>query len=133
MTNRRKILIVDDHSDLRMLLVTTLIDLDADIHEASDGAEAIAKAKTLRPELILMDVMMPGGIDGTQACEVIKSDPDLKDYTKVIFISARGQTYDKEIARRAGGDAYIVKPYSPMELVDVVEEILERFPASEKQ
>lgn len=131
MSNRMKLLIADDHSDLRLLLVSTLIDLDVEIHEASNGEEAIAKAKAIRPALVLMDVMMPGGVDGTQACQAIKSDPDLKDYTKVIFVSARGHLYDKEMARRAGGDGYIVKPYSPLKLIDMVEETLEGFQPNE--
>ena len=70
-----RILIVDDQNDIRRLIRMSLELDDHEIHEASDGAQGLALAQALRPDLILMDVMMPGGVDGLQACRELKADP----------------------------------------------------------
>lgn len=120
MADRPRILVVDDHHDLRELLVETLSHLDADVHEAATGMEAVTQARALHPTVILMDVMMPGELDGLQACQLIKQDPDLAPRCRVIFVSARSHAADRAAAVRAGGDGYFVKPYSPADIVDTV-------------
>ena len=77
----------------------------------------------MRPDLVLVDVMMPGSLDGYQVCQKIKMDPETAK-TIVILLTARGQQSDFEMGRRAGADAYLTKPFSPLELLDTVEDKL---------
>jgi CheY-like chemotaxis protein len=74
---------------------------------------------------MLLDVMMPGGLDGYQVCEEIKLDPDLRN-TMVILLTARGQRTDIERGQAVGCDAYLVKPFSPIELLDTVDRLVTR-------
>ncbi len=118
----RKILIVEDQADLRKLVRMTLEFGDVEIHEAADGATGLHLARELRPDIVLLDVMMPGELDGYQVCERIKSDETLAG-VRVVLLTARGQQTDLEQGRKAGCDAYLVKPFSPLELIDKVEEL----------
>jgi len=113
---RRQILIVDDQSELRKLIRMTLEPLDCDLHEAETGLEALAKVRSLKPSVVILDVMLPGGIDGYQVCQAIKSDPQTQQ-TRVIMVTARGQKSDIEEGLRVMADCYLVKPFSPMQLV----------------
>jgi len=115
----KKILIVDDHADIRRLIRMTLEFEDYDIYEAEDGATALLLAEALRPDLVLLDVMMPGDLDGLAVCRRIKGDPLLQG-PGVILLTARGQAQDCEAGRLAGADAYLVKPFSPLQLIDVI-------------
>ena len=80
--------------------------------------------ETLDFDLAVFDVMMPGGLDGYQVCEKIKADPILRDATKVILLTARGQRTDLERGQTAGCDAYLVKPFSPIDLLDTVDRLV---------
>lgn len=115
-----KVLIVDDHSDIRRLLAITL-GKDYELLEAEDGASALDIVRRHRPRVVLLDVMMPGEIDGLQVLEKIKNDP-LNRGTLVAMVTARGQAADGDEARKRGADAYFVKPFSPLELVSWVRE-----------
>ncbi len=119
----KKILMVEDHSDIRKLIRMTLEFEDFEIHEAADGLTGVIKAQALRPDLILMDVMMPGEIDGLQACRRIRADDALKN-TPLVLLTARGQAKDREVGMEAGASAYLVKPFSPLELIDLIEKLL---------
>lgn len=116
----RKILIVDDHSDIRRLLTITL-GREYEILEAEDGSSALEKVRHHQPDLVLLDVMMPGELDGLQVLDAIKSDPRTKN-TVVAMVTARGQVADGDEARRRGADAYFVKPFSPLQVVSWVRE-----------
>lgn len=120
---KTRILIVDDQGELRKLVRMTLEYADYELHEAENGARALELLEVVRPELVVLDVMMPGGLDGFQVCEIIKSRPEARK-TRVLMLSARGQKTDLEQGRRAGADAYLVKPFSPLELIDKVEKLL---------
>ena len=120
----RKALIVDDQPDIRKLILMTMESEDFDLHEADNGEDAWQVAQKLRPTVVLLDVMMPGGLDGYQVCEKIKGDPSLKGITKVILLTARGQRTDIERGESAGCDAYLVKPFSPIELLDTVDRLV---------
>lgn len=122
-----RILIVDDQPDIRKLISLTLQHLDdAELFEASNGSEGWRMAQDIKPDLMLLDVMMPGELDGYQVCEKVKSDPVLGKHTKVILLTARAQKEDLEAGQRAGSDAYLTKAFSPLKLLDVVDEMLER-------
>lgn len=113
------ILIVEDQPDLRKLLRVTMSLGDVEIHEAENGQAALNMARALHPDVMLLDVMMPGGLDGFQVCSRIKSDPDMKN-TRVVILTARAQATDIDAAQKAGADAYLSKPFSPLELIDLV-------------
>ncbi len=108
------ILIVDDNSDIRRLLNIVLGQQNR-LLEASNGREALQILARERPTLVLLDVMMPGEMDGLQVLDAIKGDPELKD-TVVAMVTARGQTCDSVDAYRRGADAYFIKPFSPRDL-----------------
>jgi CheY-like chemotaxis protein len=124
-----RILIVDDQPDIRKLIKLTLQHLDdADVHEASNGSEGWRLAQDLRPDLMLLDVMMPGDLDGYQVCAKVKQDPTLGGHTKVIMLTARGQQEDLAQGTKAGSDAYLTKAFSPLKLLDLVDNLLGRNP-----
>jgi len=120
----KKILIVDDQPEVRELVEVTLSIGDYQILQASSGDEALALTRIERPDLVLLDVMMPNSsIDGFEVCRRIKSDPVLHQ-TVVIMVTARGQEQDLQIGKAAGADGYFTKPFSPLELMSKVEEML---------
>jgi len=121
---RRAALIVDDQPDIRKLISVTMEMEDFDLHEAENGEDAWRIAKNLRPSVILLDVMMPGSLDGYQVCETVKADPILREKTKVIMLTARAQATDLERGHSAGCDAYLVKPFSPIELLDTIDRLV---------
>ena len=119
----RKLLIVDDQKDIRDLIRTTLEFEDFELHEADNGAAALHMAQAMRPVLILCDVMMPGELDGIQVCERVKKDAALRSI-KFVLLTARGQKSDLAAGEAAGCDAYLVKPFSPLKLIDTIEALL---------
>lgn len=115
----RKILIVDDHADIRKLIRMTLEFEDYQVFEASDAVSAVSTAAELRPDLVLLDVMMPGEFDGLEACRRLKTQMGDRA-PHVMLLTARGQARDREAGREAGADAYLVKPFSPLQLIDSI-------------
>ena len=113
----KTVLIVDDHADIRRLIRMTLEFEDFDILEAADGAAALRMTETIWPDVVLLDVMMPGEIDGLEVCRRMKANPALAG-VKMIMLSARGQARDREAGLQAGADAYMVKPFSPLQLIE---------------
>ncbi len=115
----KKILIVEDHVDIRKLLRMTMEFEQFEIHEASCGDVGLQMARELLPEVVLLDVMMPGPLSGLDVCRCIKSNPDLR-HTKVIMLTARGQAEDRRDGESAGADEYLVKPFSTLQVLDAV-------------
>lgn len=115
----KRVLIVEDQADIRELIRMTLEMEDLEVHEAKTGPEGLDVAQRLQPHLMLLDVMMPGGLDGFQVCERIRADARLKRI-KVVLLTARTQTEDRARGMKAGADEYLVKPFSPRELLGVV-------------
>lgn len=115
----KKILIVEDHADIRRLIRMTLEFEDCEIHEAANARDGWALARQVKPSVVLADVMMPGDGSGLDLCLAIKLDPALAG-TRVIMVSARGSSTDREAGLKSGADAYLVKPFSPMELLALV-------------
>lgn len=114
---KKTVLIVDDHADIRRLIRMTLEFENCQILEAADGESALLSAGATRPDVVLLDVMMPGQIDGLEVCRRMKADPAL-DGVQVILLSARGQARDREAGLKAGADLYMVKPFSPLQLIE---------------
>lgn len=119
---RGKLLIVEDQPDIRKLIRMTLEFEGYELLEADNGAEGLRQARAARPSIMLLDVMMPGELDGYQVCEKIKTDAELTG-TRVIMLTARGQQADIEQGNRAGADAYLTKPFSPLELIDTIDRL----------
>jgi two-component system phosphate regulon response regulator PhoB len=80
-------------------------------------------AAAIKPDLMLLDVMMPGELDGLQVCQRIKSDPELKAI-KVVLLTARGQQKDREAGTQVGADEYLIKPFSPLQLIETLERMV---------
>lgn len=120
MADRKVILIVEDQSDIRKLIRMTLEIGYSELHEADNGEAGWHMVKALRPDLVLLDVMMPGSLDGYQLCQKIRQEPGLR-HIPVILLTARGQQADFEMGRQAGANAYLTKPFSPLELIDAVD------------
>jgi two-component system, OmpR family, phosphate regulon response regulator PhoB len=119
-----RVLIVEDQTDIRKLIRMTLEFEDFEIHEASDGALGLSMARAIKPDIVLLDVMMPGELDGLQVCHHIKQDPATR-HIKVVLLTARGQARDREAGKEAGADEYLVKPFSPLQLIETIERLLQ--------
>jgi CheY-like chemotaxis protein len=119
----KRILIVDDESHIRLLLHRTLEELElegVEIHFAEDGLQALAKARDLKPDLILLDVMMPG-MDGMDVCAAVRKDPKLAG-VHVIILTAKGQSHANDA--ETGPHEYLTKPFDPDEIVMRAAEVL---------
>ena len=119
-----KILIVDDQPEVRELVEITLRSENFRILQAQDGENAINIARKEKPVLIIMDIMMPGKIDGIEATLILKNDPETKEII-IIILTAKGQKGDIEKGYKAGAEDYFVKPFSPLDLIKKVDEVLE--------
>lgn len=119
-----KLLIVDDNSEMRKLLRLTFSTGDYEILEAEDGNQAVNIIMRENPQIVLLDVMMPGELDGFAVCNFIKSST-LK-YTWVIMLTAKGQQEDIDTGWQIGADFYVTKPFSPLALIELVEKLVVR-------
>ena len=104
-----KILIVDDEENIRTLVQMVLEKEGYELHEASSGTEALAKAKTIKPSVMILDVMMIGK-SGYEVCEELRRDPETKDIY-VIFLTARGSSISEITGKKKGGDDFLTKPF----------------------
>lgn len=118
----RRILIVDDEADLVETIKLRLETGGYEVVTASDGAEALTKAKGDKPALILLDVMMPK-LNGYQVCRELKSDSACKDIP-VVMLTAKTQQTDKFWGREVGASDYITKPFEFSALLDIIEKYL---------
>ena len=117
-----KVLVCDNENVLRALVREALDGGRYEISEARDGHESIERARDLEPDVIVLDMMMPGR-SGIEVLEELRSDPSLGE-TPVVVLTARAQAADREAASRAGADYFLAKPFSPARLVSVVEDLL---------
>ena len=120
---RDTILVVDDSPDIRLLMRVAL-GKRYQLLEAESATAALELIELHQPRLMLLDIMMPGAMDGLQLLDLIKGDARLKNII-VGMITARGQTMDDLNARKRGADAYFVKPFSPREVVAWVDSKLQ--------
>ena len=116
MTNR--ILVVEDQEDLRGILRDLLTGSGYDVVEAADGGEGVAKAKSERPDLILMDIQLPV-LNGYETTQQIRADNNLKAIP-IIAVSSYAMKGDQDKAHASGCDHYVTKPYSPIQLLKVI-------------
>jgi two-component system phosphate regulon response regulator PhoB len=121
---KSKILVVDDEPEAVELVEFNLKQAGYDVISAADGAEALKKARTAVPRLVVLDLMLPE-IDGLEVCKMLRRDPDTAKIP-IIMLTARAAEVDRVLGLELGADDYISKPFSPRELVLRVKKILER-------
>lgn len=117
MSDKKTIVIADDEPNILSAVYDTLSD-DYDVITATDGKLALAAIKKHVPDMVILDVMMPG-IDGVDVCRMMKNDSKLSSIP-VIFLTAKGQMMDIERGFKSGIDAYIIKPFSPEKLMEKI-------------
>ncbi|MDA7557544.1 response regulator transcription factor [Flavobacteriaceae bacterium] len=123
-----KILLVDDEPDILEIVGYNLSTEGYQVITANNGLEGVRKAEKERPQLIILDVMMPE-MDGIEACEKIRQLPELKD-VMITFLTARGEDYSQVAGFDAGADDYITKPIKPKVLMSRVKALLRRYKES---
>ena len=128
MVNKQKILIVDDDENIAELISLYLTKECFDTMMVHDGEQALAAFDTYHPNLILLDLMLPG-IDGYQVCREVRT----RSGAPIIMLSAKGEVFDKVLGLELGADDYIMKPFDPKELVARVRAVLRRYQAIPKQ
>ena len=125
------VLLVDDERSIRTICRVNLEGDGLAVTEAQDGAEALQEVKRQRPSLVLLDVMMPG-VDGWSVAEQLAAHDELREIP-VVFLSARAAHEDRLRAQELGAVGYVVKPFDPLELADVVREVLDRVARGERE
>jgi two-component system alkaline phosphatase synthesis response regulator PhoP len=128
-TVKHKILIVDDEPDILELIAYNLKKEGYQVYTATNGQEAVAEAKRVIPELIILDIMMPQ-MDGIEACRIMRAMPEFKN-TFMIFLTARSEEYSEIAGFNVGADDYIAKPIKPRALISRINAILRRNVQSE--
>jgi len=121
---KKKILVVDDERDLVEIMTFRLKSAGYDVLSAYDGQEALEKARRDKPDLIILDLMLPK-IDGYKVCGMLKFDARFKKIPIILF-TARAQEVDKKTGEDMGADAYITKPFEPAAFLAKIEELLKR-------
>ena len=116
--NPRRALVVDDEGMMRRLIRTVLEADDYEVQEAGDAAAALRIAHESHPDVIVLDVMMPGS-DGFEVCRQLDHSA-----SKVVMLTARDEPEVAVKARECGADAFLVKPFSPIELLDIIDELV---------
>ena len=119
-----KILLVEDEPDLQSLLEFNLREAGYDVLATARGGEAVSLCQSERPDLVLLDLMLPD-IPGTQVCRTLRSSPELRQ-TPVIMLTARGEEIDRVVGFEVGADDYVVKPFSVRELLLRIQAVLRR-------
>lgn len=127
----QRILIVEDEADIRELIHFHLYRQKFEVHEAENGLVALEMIQTHKPDLILLDIMIPG-IDGLTLCQKLKETP-VTSGIKIIFLSARGSEEDIVKGLELGADDYITKPFSPKVLMARIKTVLKRHQNTESE
>lgn len=117
-----KVLIVDDEPNIVLPLQFLMEQNNYQVNVASSGEEAIEKIMQFEPDLILLDIMLPG-IDGYEVCEIVRLNPKYKQI-KIIFLTAKGRDVDVAKGLVLGADEYIIKPFANVEVVTKVKKLL---------
>jgi DNA-binding response OmpR family regulator len=125
-----KVLVIDDEAPIRLLCRVNLEAEGMEVLEAADGPSGLEKARTERPDVILLDVMMPG-LDGWRVAEQLLEDPDTTGIP-IVVLTARAEFRDRARGLDIGGVDYITKPFNPLELAPLVRDLLQRIERGER-
>jgi DNA-binding response OmpR family regulator len=126
----RRVLVVDDERSIRLLCRVNLVASGIDVLEASDGREGLELARKERPDLVLLDVMMPG-LDGWTVARELASNEETREIP-IVFLTARADPSDRRLGEQLGGVGYVVKPFDPVTIGDYVENVLVRVERGER-
>jgi DNA-binding response OmpR family regulator len=129
-TEMTRVLVVDDEAPIRLLCRVNLEAEGMEVLEAADGQAGFEAARSERPDVILLDVMMPG-MDGWQVAERLIEDEATSEIP-LIFLTARAELRDRARGLELGGVEYITKPFNPVELASIVQQLLERVRRGER-
>jgi DNA-binding response OmpR family regulator len=127
----RRVLVVDDERAIRLLCRVNLAASGMEVLEAADGRQALELARAERPDLVLLDVMMPE-VDGWTVARELAADEQTREIP-VVFLTARAETADKRMGEQLGGVGYLVKPFDPVTIGDFVEDVLGRIERGERE
>lgn len=129
---QRRILVVEDHPETQELLHYNLTAAGYEVRQAADGHQALALLGRWRPDLILLDIMLPGqpSLDGLEVCRRLKQDPVLRQ-VPVIMLTARADEVDRVVGLELGAEDYVAKPFSPRELTLRIKLVLRRAASTE--
>lgn len=119
---KRVVLIVDDDESIIDLVRACLRQRACEIHEAFDGKSGVQRARDTRPDLVILDIMMPV-MHGFEACQELRSIPELKG-TKILVLTAKGYESDRRSCMNLGADDYLVKPIDPAKLLEAIDRLL---------
>jgi twitching motility two-component system response regulator PilG len=122
--SKRVILVVDDSPTIQKVVSVTLEAHGHEVVTASDGMEALSKLRTIKPDLVLLDITMPH-MDGYQLCKILRSN-DLTRQVPIVMLSGKDGLFDKMRGRMAGAASYITKPFAPSALPPLVEKYCKR-------
>lgn len=122
---KTRILVVDDEKHIAELISLYLMKEGYETREVYDGRKAMDEFYSFKPELVMLDIMLPG-MDGYQVCTTIRKNSDVP----IIMLTARSDTFDKVLGLEMGADDYIVKPFEPKEMVARVKAVLRRYTAA---
>ena len=125
-----KVLVIDDEAPIRLLCRVNLEAEKMEVLEASDGTSGLERARAEQPDVILLDVMMPG-VDGWQIAEQLLDDPRTSGIP-IIFLTARAEFRDRARGLDLGGVDYVTKPFNPLELAPLVRDVLARVDRGER-
>ena len=125
------VLVIDDEEPIRLLCSVNLAAEGIEVLEAADGPSGLEQAREHRPDVVLLDVMMPG-LDGWQVAERLLEDPVTRGIP-IVFLSARAERHDRERAHRLGAVGYFTKPLDPVKLPGQLEELLRRVERGERE
>jgi DNA-binding response OmpR family regulator len=126
-----RVLIIDDEAPIRLLCRVNLEAAGMEVREAEDGPAGVAAALDERPDVILLDVMMPGK-DGWEVLEELQGD-ERTQKIPIVFLTARAEIRDQARGLELGGVVYVTKPFNPLDLAPLVEDLLERVARGESQ
>lgn len=125
-----RVLVIDDEAPIRLLCRVNLEAEGMQVFEASDGPSGIEQAREERPDVILLDVMMPG-LDGWQVAEQLLDDP-ATNAIPIVFLTARAELRDRARGIDLGGMEYVTKPFNPLELAPIVRALIDRVERGER-
>lgn len=126
-----KVLVIDDEAPIRLLCRVNLEAEDMEVLEAEDGSTGLELARAERPDVILLDVMMPG-LDGWEVLQRLFEDEETREIP-IVFLTARAELRDRARGLELGGLDYVTKPFNPVELAPLVKDLLERVRRGERE
>jgi DNA-binding response OmpR family regulator len=125
-----RVLVIDDEAPIRLLCRVNLEAEGMEVLEAEDGPRGVQRARSEQPDVILLDVMMPG-LDGWRVAEMLIEDPETSDIP-IVFLTARAEFRDRARGLDIGGVDYVTKPFNPVELAPLVRSLLGRLERGER-